>query len=174
MVFVGPRFGEDLDPAQAEFVELRRKGVLVDANLANRLLGRNLSRAESINVDLASPGAGRGSGQRLQIGLQVFGIIGQSREIIAAQDRGGGIVGGLQANRRPGVLFDHDLLDGRGHHQPQIHDLQGAPQRDRLRLALHQLRRGGLKRVVARRNAREGIGAAPVSFCRSLEAPRSR
>src|SRR5882672_9315696 len=59
---VGPRLGEDFDSAVAELVEFRRKRILVDADLANGLLGRKLASAESVDEDGAATRTGGGSG----------------------------------------------------------------------------------------------------------------
>ena len=48
---VGPWLGEDLDTAEAQLVVLRRKRVLVDADLANRFLGRQFAATEPVDVD---------------------------------------------------------------------------------------------------------------------------
>src|SRR5207248_11475838 len=58
--------GEDLDAAESEAVVLGGEGVLVDADLADRLLGRKLAAAEAVDIDLPAIGSGARSGERLQ------------------------------------------------------------------------------------------------------------
>src|SRR5258708_4818492 len=47
-------FGEDFDSSQAEFVELGREGILLDAHLPTGILGRQLSRTEAVDIKGAS------------------------------------------------------------------------------------------------------------------------
>src|SRR5256885_5963556 len=61
VIFVGSRLGENLNAAQPQVIEFRREGVLVDANFANRFLGRQLSAAESVDKNGAPAGADRKS-----------------------------------------------------------------------------------------------------------------
>ena len=51
MKFIGAGLGENLDSTETQFVVFRREGILVDADLANRILRRQLATAESVNVD---------------------------------------------------------------------------------------------------------------------------
>jgi len=57
---VGSGLGKNFDAPIAQAVELRREGVLIDANLANRRLGRQLPAAEAVDVDLPAVGSCRG------------------------------------------------------------------------------------------------------------------
>jgi len=50
---VGAGLGEDFDAPVAEAVKLRRVGVLIDADLADRRLGRQIPAREAVNVNLA-------------------------------------------------------------------------------------------------------------------------
>ena len=84
MKLVGSRLGENLDAAVAELVEFGRKRILVDANLANGILGRQRAAGESVDVDLAAARSGGWAGQGLQIGLQIVGIVGERIQIGAA------------------------------------------------------------------------------------------
>src|SRR4051794_32871877 len=56
--FVGSWLCKNLDPPESELVEFGRKRILVDSNLANRLLGREPSSGKAVDVDLATPRAG--------------------------------------------------------------------------------------------------------------------
>src|SRR5579884_1231867 len=85
MPFVGSGLGEDLDATVAQLVVLGRERILIDANLADRRLGRNLPAGESIDVDLPAIGADRRTGERLQIRGEIVRVIGQRVEILALQ-----------------------------------------------------------------------------------------
>src|ERR1019366_51115 len=88
MQLIRAGLGEDLDAAVAQLGELGRERILVDAHFADRVLGRELTAAESVDEDLAAFRAGGGSGQRLQI--------------VAAQNRGSGVVGWVRGNTGSG------------------------------------------------------------------------
>src|ERR1019366_8748347 len=66
-ILVGARLGEDLDLAVTQLVVLRRKRVLVDANLADGLLRRKLPAAEAVHEDGSAVGTGRGPRQRGEV-----------------------------------------------------------------------------------------------------------
>ena len=51
MKFIGSGFGEDFDPSQPEAVEFRGKRILIDADLPDGILGRQLPSAEAVNED---------------------------------------------------------------------------------------------------------------------------
>ena len=61
MQLVGAGLGEDLDASETRLIVLRRKRVLVDADLADIFFGRKLAVAESINVNLPAIWAYRGT-----------------------------------------------------------------------------------------------------------------
>ena len=61
--------GENFDTAVAQLVEFRRERILVDADFANGILGRQCSAGKSVDVDLASTRPGGRACQRFQIGL---------------------------------------------------------------------------------------------------------
>src|SRR5580698_8699997 len=69
MKFVGAGLGEDFDAAVAELVVFGGERVLVDANLADRRLRRELAGGESVDIHLAAVRSGGGSGKRFEIGL---------------------------------------------------------------------------------------------------------
>src|SRR5205823_2995922 len=83
---VGAGAGENLDAAEAQPVVFGGEGILVDADLANGFLGRQVAAAETIDIDGAAVGAGAGSGQRLQRVRKVVRIVGQGRQIFPAQN----------------------------------------------------------------------------------------
>ena len=84
--FVGAGFGEDFDAAVADAIELRGEGILIDADLADGGFGRELAPAESINIDFAAVGSGRGPGECLKFILQLTGVIGKGVEVVAFDD----------------------------------------------------------------------------------------
>ena len=67
---VGAGLGKDLDAAVAELVILRGERILVDADFADRRLGRKLPAGESIDEDLRAVRPGGRSGKRGQFALQ--------------------------------------------------------------------------------------------------------
>jgi len=107
---VGSRLSEDLDPAKAEAVILRRERILVDSNLAYGFFRRKLPSAEAIDEDGATARSSRRSGERLQICLQIFGIVGEGLEVTTSQDNRTGIVGRLEAYGWSAVVLYRDLL----------------------------------------------------------------
>src|SRR5580698_3878393 len=52
------RLGENFDAPEPKLVELGREGVLVDADLSNGFLGRQLAAAETVDIDRAAVGTG--------------------------------------------------------------------------------------------------------------------
>src|SRR5262249_466732 len=56
--------GKDFDSTQTKLVVLWRKWILIDANFANGVFGRQLSPAEPINIDRATARPGRRSRER--------------------------------------------------------------------------------------------------------------
>src|SRR5271154_634722 len=82
---VRTRLGKDLDPSIANPVELRRKRILIDADLANRRLRRKLPSLETININLTPVRSGSRSSQRLQLILQLVRVIRQRIEVASVQ-----------------------------------------------------------------------------------------
>ena len=169
---IGSRLGENLDAPIAQPVEFSRKGILVDANLANRRLGRKLPAAEAVDVDLAAVGSGRGSGQRRQLVRQFIRIVGERVQIRALEDDGAGVAAGFHID---GWRFVGDLhalllcLDGHGN----IHPLHLAGrQRNRGRLEGSEAREAGLHNVAARRQAGHRISSSGVRGGAGHSLPR--
>ena len=109
---VGSGLGENLDAPVADLVELGGKRILIDANLADRRLGRQLPAGESVDVNLPAVRARRGAGQRGQFVRQLVGIVGQGIEVAAFEHDGVRVGAGLGAYRRPALVRDHHLLLG--------------------------------------------------------------
>ncbi len=96
---VGAGLGENLDAPVAQPVELGGKGILVDANLADRRLGRKLPAAEAVDINLPAVRSSRGSGQRRQLVGQFIGIVGERVQVLALEDDGAGVAAGLHVDR---------------------------------------------------------------------------
>jgi hypothetical protein len=109
---VGPGLGEDLDAPEPQPVVLGGKGVRVEADLADRLLGRHAPAGEAVDEELAAAGAGGGTGQGLQRFRQVVGVVGQRLEVVALEDDGPRALAGVEAEGRL-ALHRRGLLDGR-------------------------------------------------------------
>ena len=141
VVLVGARLGEDLDLAVTQLVVLRRKWVLVDANLADRFLRRKLAAAETVDENRSAVRTGRRPRQRREVGRQIVRIVRKRVQIGAAQHYGAGIVGGIGGQRRPGRVLHGQLLRKRRHLQHQVQRMRSGPQRHLRGLGLRQVRR---------------------------------
>src|SRR5258706_8126645 len=93
MEILAARLREDLHAPLARPVELRREGILVDANLADRGLWRQPATGEAIDKDLSAVGPGGGSGERLLVDSQVRGVVWERFELAASQYQRAGISG---------------------------------------------------------------------------------
>jgi hypothetical protein len=82
MELVGAGLGEDFDAPVAQLVVLRRKGILVDADFADRRFWRKLAAGESIDIDLPAVRSSRRTGQRIQFVLQLVGIVGKRIQVV--------------------------------------------------------------------------------------------
>ncbi len=109
-IVIGSRLGEYFDAAVTEPVILGRERVLVDANFADRILGREFAAAESVDENRATAGAGRWTGERLKVSRQIVRIVGESLQIVAAQDERSRVVGGIDGDGWAGGLLDNDML----------------------------------------------------------------
>ena len=126
---VGARLGENLDAAEAQPVEFGGKGILVDADLADGFLGRQLAAAETIDVDLPAVGTGAGAGQRLQRVGKIVGIVRQRLQVVALDHQRGGVVVRLPRSPAVGLFLHRDFLffaadrelDGHLHGVPSAH-----------------------------------------------------
>src|SRR4029077_10222368 len=76
MIFVGAWLGKDFNAAISQLVVFRGKWILINPDLADGRLGRQLAGGESINVHLATVGSSGGPGERFEIGLQLIRIVG--------------------------------------------------------------------------------------------------
>lgn len=106
---------EDLDAAEAELVVLGRERILIDADLADGVLGGDLAAAESIDEDGASIRTGGGSGERLEVGGEVVRIVGERLQVLSPQDDGAGVGGSVSGDgRRAGAPARSVSFTGRG------------------------------------------------------------
>ena len=150
---VGAGLGENLYPAEAGLVALRRERVVVDAYLADRVLRGDAPALEAVNQNLAAVRPDRGAGERRERRGQLFGVVGQGFEVFALQhDRAGALV--INVDRRLGgdrhlLLFERDA-------ERDLAEVvaTGADLHVRL-LVGREARRGGAHGVGAGREARE-------------------
>ncbi len=106
---VGAGLGEDLDASVTELVEFRGEWVLVDSYFADGGLGRELPAGKSVDVDLASVGAGRRPGERVQLILQLIGIVRERVQVFALDHDRARVV--IRAGIEARTLIRHcDLL----------------------------------------------------------------
>src|ERR1039458_8112862 len=128
-ILVGARLGEDFDLAVAQLVILRRERVLVDANLADGFLRRELAAAEAIHEDGSAVGAGRGSRQGREVGSQIVRIVGKRFEVGAAQHHGAGAARGIGGQRLPGRVLHRQTLGKTPSPERQVQGLRTGEQR---------------------------------------------
>src|ERR1700734_1007441 len=100
MPFVGAGLGENFDAPVSDLVELGRKWILVDANLADRGFGRKLPSGETVDVKLASVGTCGRTSEGFQISLQFVGVIRQSIQFFAGDSDGACVVRRVYVHRR--------------------------------------------------------------------------
>src|ERR1700690_1559761 len=92
MKLIRPRLGKDLNPAVAQLVILRGERILVDADFANRSLGRKLPSGKSININLTAVRSRGRPGKRFKFLLQLVGVVGKRFEILSLDYDGTGIL----------------------------------------------------------------------------------
>src|SRR5208337_1177941 len=114
MELIGAGLGENFDSSVSQLVVFGGERVLVDANLADRRLGRKLACRKSVDVNLSAVRPGRGTSQCLQLRLQLIGIVRQCVEIFAFQDEGSSAALGWADAKGGSLLLHLDvlLLDG--------------------------------------------------------------
>jgi len=106
--------GENFNSAKTHAVILRGKWVLVDADFTDGRFGRKLAAGEAIDIDLPAVRSSGRAGQRLQIGKQFIGIVGQGFELFTRDDDRSGVVRRVHIQRRCAIgdlnllLFDLD------------------------------------------------------------------
>src|SRR6202011_3345468 len=92
MQMVRTRLGQYLDAAVTQFVVFRGEGILVDSYFANRRFRRQLSTGKPVYVDLSAVRTGCRSGQRIQLVLQLIGIVRERVQILALDNDRAGVV----------------------------------------------------------------------------------
>ena len=90
----------------------------------------SLTAAEPVDVDLAAVRTGGRASQRLQVGLQVVGIVGERLQIVAAQNRGGGVARGVRGDAGAGAFLHRHLLRHRRDFHFQVQGLRARLQND--------------------------------------------
>ncbi len=172
MQLVRTRLGKDLHAAVTQLVVLRREGILVDTNFADRRLRRQLPTGKAVHVNLSAVRPSRRPSQRRQLALKLIRIIRQCVKVLARQHSGVRIVVRVNAQRDRVCIDVHYLrllanlqlrIDRRARHRGnlQVH---------------HRVRRKARhrhkQRVAARRDA-QTIGSiagrlslGPTAMCR--------
>src|SRR5690606_37820244 len=84
---VRSRPGQYLNAAKAEPVVFSRERILVNADLADRFLGRHLSAGKAVYIDLAAVGARCRAGKCLQSLFEFLGIVRKSLKLVLAKNR---------------------------------------------------------------------------------------
>ncbi len=107
---VRTRLGEDLDAAETKLVVLGGKGILIDTNLADGRLGRQLTGGKSVDVDLPTVGTRGWSCERRQFRRQLIWIVGERVEILVFDDQRIGIRARIEADGRCLIRHRHLLL----------------------------------------------------------------
>ncbi len=123
MPLVSARSREDLDAIPARKLILSRKGIVVDANFADRFLRRDLAVRETIDFDLCvAAGFGIGwSSHRLQRRGECLWIVRERFEIATAQHEGVLIVVRIGAD--VSIVYG-DLLVFEGHFELRVDCLE--------------------------------------------------
>ena len=165
VICVGAGFGEDFDPSEAQLVVFGGEKILIEPDLADRLLGRELAAAESVDKDFITIGTGRGSGKRLQIRLQVVGVVGERFEVAPGQDRRAGVGRGVRADCRARIRIHRHHGGGGGDSKLQIDRLDTGAQCE-VRSRRGKLRGGGRYRIITRRQSDKSIGAVATGDSR--------
>ena len=101
-------------------VEFGRKRVRIDADFADGTLGGQLAAAEAVDEELRAVRAGGGSGERLQIGLQVVRIVGKGFEIFVLQHERADIGRRIDVYLAGRLIADRYLLRLRGNLQCDV------------------------------------------------------
>ena len=174
MILAAARFGEDLDAAVAELVIFCGEGVLIDADLTDGFLGRDLAAAEAVNENGASVRTGGWAGEGLKVGLKVIGVVGKGVEIFAAQDQGAGVRRRINVDGLGRAVLDLHLFSDRNDEQMQVEALVGRAECELGGWPGGESGRGCLNRVVAECEAGECVGPRAVRLGRSDGAARLR
>ena len=141
MQMVRTWLGQYLDAAVTQFVVFRRERILVDSYFADGRFRRQLSARKSVDIDLAAIRAGRRFGQRIQLILQLIGIVRKRVQILPLDhDRAGVVVrAGIESRT---LVIDGNLLLVNSDDQSQIRE-RGMPRLYRHTLSLGQCKARG-------------------------------
>ena len=110
MKLVRSRLRENVDAAVPEPVVFGRERILIDSDLTDRVLGRELSATESIDVKAPAVRSGGRTGEGLEIGSQIVGVIGERVKIGAAQDYGARVRRGFGADAGSAAILHRHFL----------------------------------------------------------------
>src|SRR5207237_1088552 len=97
---------------------------------------------EAIDENGAAARSGGWSGEGLEVGGEVFGIVGERVEVGAFDDGGAGVVGGFYADGRTGVVTDRELLVGSCDSELEVQGVGACAEGDGRGLGCRKLWRG--------------------------------
>src|SRR5206468_8522111 len=109
------------------------------------------------------------AGDRNQLGDEIIRIVGKRLQIVAGKTCRAGVIRRFGSPRNRAILDGH-LLRHRGHFQLKIQYLNPRPKRE-LERRRREIRRGGLRKIVARSNAGERIRSVVTSYGRTRTSP---
>ncbi len=110
MKLVRSGLGENLNSPVAQFVILRGKRILIDADFTDGSFGRKRAGSKTVDIHLATIRACGWPGQRLKFGLQLIGIIRKRFEVLALHDDHAGVVRRCDIHFRGRIADFHFLL----------------------------------------------------------------
>ena len=99
MIGVRAGLGENLNTSESGSVELRSERIRVDADFADRTLGRHLTAAESVDKNLRSVWTCGRTRHRGQLRLKIVRIVGQRVQIRFRKHNRARILGRIHADR---------------------------------------------------------------------------
>src|SRR5690348_9728959 len=104
MQSVGAWLGQNLNAAEAELGVLSRKGIIVNSDFSNRILGRYGIVFEAIDQQLRTKGPSRAQDQSAQHFLQPARAVRQTIEALPPQDNG---TAGELSTANQGIAREH-------------------------------------------------------------------
>src|ERR1043165_3298746 len=92
------RARQDVD-ARRRLIVLGSEWILIDTNLANRILRRQIAAGKSVDEDLPAVWSNRWTSKRLKRGCELVRIVRKRIEIFSANHGLVGVVGGFRTDR---------------------------------------------------------------------------